>query len=163
MNIAKNKKGFTLIELLIVIAVIAILAALAIPNLISSRKSANETNAISMLRTIVGAEEQYRSRALGGSTTYGDIAALSTKSLITWPNGTTAAPFTKSGYTFKDAGTPDATTWGAYAFPTTAQDGDRQFGATSDGFVRFTTPASSPQTDPTVSTYTTIQTWTALQ
>ena len=46
-----RNEGFTLIELLIVIAVIAILAALAIPNLLSSRKAANETSAIALLKT----------------------------------------------------------------------------------------------------------------
>lgn len=55
--------GFTLIELLIVIAIIVVIAAAAIPNLISSRITANESAAIATLRTIVSAQAQGQSRS----------------------------------------------------------------------------------------------------
>lgn len=48
----KTKKGFTLIELLIVIAVIGILAAAIMPNLLSVRKKAQQSNFISYAKAI---------------------------------------------------------------------------------------------------------------
>ncbi len=54
-----DRRGFTLIEMMIVVAIIAILIAVAIPNMVGSRKAANEKSALGELRTIATALETY--------------------------------------------------------------------------------------------------------
>jgi type IV pilus assembly protein PilA len=53
--------GFSLIELLITVAIILIVAAMAIPNVLRARISANHASAVNSLRAIATAEIQYQS------------------------------------------------------------------------------------------------------
>lgn len=58
-NPVSRRKAFTLVEVMIVVAIIALLAAVAIPNLLRARVTANEAAAQSNLKAIANSLENY--------------------------------------------------------------------------------------------------------
>jgi len=157
----RKQKGFSLIELLIVVAVILILAAIAIPNLIQSRMTANEASAVQTLRDINTAESVYGIQFGAGFSL--DLKSLGGTSGTSTPTNALLIPDPvaqtnqKDGFTFTYVvtanngpnGTPSNYT--VNADPITAGSTGRRWFFTDESFVlRYNTTGPSTANDPAI-------------
>jgi type II secretory pathway pseudopilin PulG len=136
-----------LIELLIVVAIIGIIAAIAIPNLLASRRAANEGSAQQSLRTMASAEATYKSTA--GNGQYGPMDNLMAQNLVDSVLGGGVTPLgQKSGYSFTTGTDPaaDATSFVLGATPVTVSGvtatGTRDFCIDQTGVLKANPTAS---------------------
>ncbi len=138
-----RRRAFSLLELMIVVAVIAIIIAIAIPAMTSSRKHANESSAISSLRTYTTAQVQYRTR-YGAYAVPGD---LTTGGFV----DNSFADSQKSGYLFTASGAPNDVTWDISAQPVNpGVTGNRWFRVDESGVIRFKEGGLPAPSDPAV-------------
>jgi len=150
MMMHKQTKGFTLIELMIVVGVIGLIATMALPMLMRSRMSTNESTAVASLRTVLNAETQFQAAVFvdADSDNVGDFAALSGATSLANPAAGTE-PFidevladgSKNGYIYvivvDNAGAGDEA-FTCTARPVTyGRTGVRSFFIDESGVVRF--------------------------
>lgn len=121
----RKNNGFSLIELLIVVAIILLIAAIAVPNLLRAKMSANESAAVATIRNLNNSQATYiinfgkagyadTLAKLGPGTPCDDTHACLVDELL----GCAAQPCNKSGYQFylaPGAGVPV----GSYTFTAT--------------------------------------------
>jgi type IV pilus assembly protein PilA len=129
----KKQQGFSLLELLIVVAIILIIATIAIPSLLRSRQSAQESSAVAQLRTINTAEVTYLSSNQGS---YGSIPNLITQGLLDNRFASSV-----SGYTFVVIAT--GTDYTASATPTSTNAGRFGYYSVPDAVIRYQTTTTA--------------------
>ncbi len=139
-------QGFTLVEVMIVVAIIALLAAIAIPNVLRGRMTANEAAQIGNIRALSASLEMYRSSnsaypATGAFRTalYGtDCVAATAPNPDFGPPSfcNTAADDIRDiqGYNYQWVG--GATSYSILTEPVTVNDGGRSFLVDQTGLVR---------------------------
>ena len=164
----KKQKGFSLIELLIVVAIILIIAAIAIPNLLRAKISANEASAVGSMRTIVTGEISYAAAGwsngtvpIGFSNALGDLGGTGGCSPTPAATGTclidpglanaTASSSPKSGYYFTYSKITNGGTNTGFSLlgspATQGQTGVRYFFADQTGVIRANPTAAATASD----------------
>ena len=105
-SMKSTRRGFTLVEIMIVIMIITILFAIAIPNFIRARDTANGRACIRTLRQIDSAKEQYAmDNSLGQAATMPALSALCGYSSTTYIKGGVPLCPASGTYTVNNLGT----------------------------------------------------------
>ena len=157
-----SNRGFTLVEIMIVVAIIALLAAIAIPNVLRGRTTANESSAIGNLRALVSSLEMYRSVNNVYPATANWLANMYTTptpdfgppSFAHAMDGSACPPAAASsctqGFTY-DFASAGAGTYTLNADPDVlGQTGTRSFFVDETGVIRHCTGTGAAVTDPSI-------------
>jgi prepilin-type N-terminal cleavage/methylation domain-containing protein len=142
----KRTKGFSLIELLVVVAIILIIAAIAIPNLLRARISANDAAAASTIRILNNSQATYLIQygSIGYASTLarlgpGNPCSPAGACLLDQVLGCAGASCSKSGYQYFLTVAPavPVTSYTITATPIAwATTGQRNLCSVEDGIIR---------------------------
>jgi len=154
----RKQKGFSLIELLIVVAIILIIAAIAIPNLLRSRMSANESAGAQTIRTLITDAITYSTSypTVGYPAAITQLGAAANPCVPTSAGACLAdtvlacasAACTRDAYTYTltgVGGTPN-TDFVAFGTPAGPNAANKDYCSSGDGVVRFQPPPAAPPT-----------------
>jgi prepilin-type N-terminal cleavage/methylation domain-containing protein len=144
----RRNNGFSLIELLIVVVIIGIVAAIAIPNLLASRRAANEGSITSALRTLYSANITYGS-TVGNGAYAGTAGSPGTSALADLHDAelidSVLTSGQKTGYMIISnriaaaANTPESFYFSANPITPSGilMSGTKRFGVAMDGVIRY--------------------------
>jgi type IV pilus assembly protein PilA len=156
----RRDKGFSLIELLIVVTIILIISAIAIPNLMRSKMSANETAAVGALKALTESAVMYSNSYGGFPHTISNLGPSSgspaTSSAAADLIDSSLATGVKSGYkfTFTIVATDPAGNVVSYAITavpvTPGSTGQKAFYTDQSGTIRVSPNGTADSSSPPI-------------